>query len=113
MRLGFDLHGAVPGILGVDSCVTPHLQNFTIIVLRILSPQLAIIQQNSCKDMDFFVPQRQNRHLFSPGVQFFLYLMVCYVRVQNKKLYRTAKWTECRVKEESDLELSRQTDYFP
>ena len=39
--------------------------------------------------------------------------MVCYVRVQNKKLYRTAKWTECRVKEESDLELSRQTDYFP
>lgn len=23
MRLGFDLHGAVPGILGIDACVTP------------------------------------------------------------------------------------------
>lgn len=48
MRLGFDLHGAVPGILGVDSCVTPPFAKFH---YHCTSYSIATISYNTTKQL--------------------------------------------------------------
>ena len=63
--------------------------------------------------MDFFCATTAKQAFIFAGSTIFSLFDGMLRPCSDKRLYRTAEWTGCRVKEESDLELSRQTDYFP
>ena len=63
--------------------------------------------------MEFFCATTAKQAFIFAGSTFFSLFDGMLRPCSDKRLYRTAEWMECRVKEKSDLELSRQTDYFP